>query len=295
MTPRKITNRVCIDGIEKHINVKHPIGSHGFIRIVDYMGGDEAIVQAARVSYGAGTKSVRSDTALIRYLLKHNHWSPFEMVQIKYHVKLPIFVARQWIRHRVGTSLNEYSARYSELSEDNYVPSFEEIGTSSSSNKQGTNAEGFSDEEKKLIQDNIAEVMEYSNKAYKDLIDKGLSREIARTVKATGGYTEWYWSTNLRSLIHFCRQRSDEHAQYAIRQYSDYLLHTVLADWCPATYGAVLEYVTGSVSFSKQQQDLLVTLIDQTEDMDIRKPDGMSNRDFEEVFEWYNEKVNKGK
>lgn len=250
------TLRLCNSNVEKLINQKFPIGNRGFIKVVDYMGDDRSVCQAARVSYGSGTKTVREDKGLINYLIKHGHWSPFEMVYIKFHIKMPIFVARQWIRHRTA-NVNEYSARYSELTDDVYIPSSDEIGKASKTNKQATDIESFSDEEKSFVQNHIEEVSDFINKEYHNLLEKGVSREVSRVIKPVGGYTEWYYTINLRDLIHFIRQRSDSHAQPAIRKYSDYLRDAVLKNWCPWSYESFLNHVQNSVTLSSDQVNFL--------------------------------------
>lgn len=228
-----------------------PVLDHGFIRVVDYMGNDDAIVQAARVSYGSGTKSVSDDRNLIRYLLKHHHTTPFEMAEIKLHVKLPIFVARQWIRHRTA-SVNEYSARYSLLDREFYIPADEAIAGQSSENKQGRAARVSADRASavtnamsKVAGGAYATYLELINEATEGFIrdpeKEGVARELARTVLPVSFYTQWYWKIDLHNLLHFLALRTDSHAQHEIRCYALEILKIVQV-WVPHTYEAFLDY-----------------------------------------------------
>jgi thymidylate synthase (FAD) len=206
----------------------------GFIKVVDWMGDDSSIVQAARVSVGKGTKTFRDDEKLIRYLMKNQHMSPFEMVQTKWHVKLPIFVARQWIRHRTG-SFNEISARYAEFNEEFYVPTV--FRKQSTINKQGSSNE--------TVQ---YEVTSYDVclAEYKKMLEMGISREMARIVLPVGAYTQWYWSVNLRNLFHFLELRLDSHAQEEIRRYAEAIAEMV-KERVPVCYSAFEEFVLHKV------------------------------------------------
>lgn len=204
----------------------------GFIRVIDYMGVDASIVQAARVSYGVGTKKVREDKGLINYLMKNDHSSPFEMCELKIHAKMPLFVARQWIRHRTA-SVNEYSARYSEMKDEFYIPN--ELFSQSETNRQtsGNVVLDNSDELKELMVDNSKRAFE----DYKKLLDSGVSRETARCVLPVNVYTEWYWKCDLRNLLHFIRLRDDAHAQHEIREYAR-VLSSIVKQWVPYTWEA---------------------------------------------------------
>lgn len=224
---------------------------HGFIRVVDYMGNDAAIVQAARVSYGRGTKKVNEDRALIRYLMRNSHTSPFEMAEIKLHVKLPIFVARQWIRHRTA-NVNEYSARYSILDDEFYIPQLEYLGEQSASNRQGRGS-NLAEAEATYVLEALKEDASRSYATYLDLLNQtpsggikdegrtGLARELARMSLSLNFYTQWYWKIDLHNLMHFLKLRANPHAQYEIRAYAEVLLG-VLQRWVPLTYEAFLDY-----------------------------------------------------
>ena len=236
-----------------------PILDHGFIRVIDYMGDDAAIVQAARVSYGKGTKKVNEDAGLINYLLRHRHSTPFEMCEIKFHIKLPIFVARQWIRHRTA-NVNEYSARYSILDREFYIPAPNQLAAQSTHNRQGRGdlVEGA---EAKRVFDLLRQDSEQVYANYIEMLNedetgtkldtsrKGLARELARMNLTLNYYTQWYWKIDLQNLMHFLSLRADSHAQYEIRVYAEAMLD-VLKRWLPITYEAFMNYRVGSVSFS---------------------------------------------
>lgn len=214
---------------------------HGFVRVVDTMGNDRSIVQAARVSYGQGSKGKEQDERLLRYLLKNKHTSPFEMCEIKFHIKTPIFIARQWLRHRTA-NVNEYSGRYSIMSDDFYLPSLEEMKKQSDDNKQGR-GEVFSKEEAQEYQDIIRESSLNSLKEYHKLINdgNGVAKEIARIILPLNIYTEFYWKIDLHNLLHFLELRLHPHAQYEIREYAKTILE-IIKEWVPVTYEAFLEY-----------------------------------------------------
>jgi thymidylate synthase (FAD) len=223
----------------------------GFVRVIDYMGDDGAIVQAARVSYGRGTKKLSDDRGLINYLMRMRHTSPFEMCELKVHVKLPIFVARQWIRHRTA-SVNEYSARYSVLHDEFYLPAAEQLAVQSSGNRQGRGAVLEGGEAESVLR-TLARNAEGAYERYLGLLNldeagepidpdrPGLARELARMVLPLNTYTEWYWKTDLHNLLHFIGLRSDPHAQYEIRAYADVLLD-VVRRWVPLTHAAFENY-----------------------------------------------------
>ena len=226
----------------------------GFVRLVDSMGGDDAIVQAARVSYGKGTNKVSQDRGLIRYLMRHRHTTPFEMVEFKFHCKMPIFVARQWVRHRTA-SINEYSLRYSEARDEFYYPDPEHIQFQSVLNKQGRRGE-VPAELKQKVQDDFKEISEKSFAMYSELNEAGVSRELARAVLPVNLYTEWYWKNDLHNLLHFIGLRSDSHAQYEIRVFSDAMAESVKAV-APFAWEAYQDYVVKGMRFSRVEQSML--------------------------------------
>ena len=226
----------------------------GFVRLVDSMGGDDAIVQAARVSYGQGTSKVSQDRGLIRYLMRHRHTTPFEMVEFKFHCKMPIFVARQWVRHRTA-NINEYSLRYSEARDEFYYPELENIQFQSSLNKQGRSGE-VPPELKQKVLDYFHENSERSFALYQELNKAGVARELARSLLPVNIYTEWYWKNDLHNLLHFIGLRSDSHAQYEIRVFSDAMAHYV-KEKAPFAWEAYQDYVVHGMRFSKIEKGLL--------------------------------------
>lgn len=277
------TLRPVSEGAERSIGVPVKIHDHGFIYLVDYMGNDSAIAEMARTSYGRGTRRVNQDEGLIRYLMRHKHTSPFERGVMTFHIKMPIFVARQWIRHRTA-SLNEYSARYSELSNEFYFPCGCYVAKQSQSNNQGRVDEEFSDAEKitRLIKDSCQD----SYEMYEYLLSTGLSRELARGVVPTNVYTEMYWQCNLHNIFHFLKLRMDRHAQREIRDYAEAMAVIVQAAF-PVAWKAFDDYTLNMVSFSNREQDLLKRLltsniarIDLSEETWCR--DGFSKRELEE-------------
>ena len=249
--PRQ-TLRAVSEGMEAHLYNAIPVLDHGFIRVVDYMGDDAAICQAARVSYGKGTKSVQNDEGLIRYLMRHWHSTPFEMCEVKLHVKLPVFVARQWIRHRTA-NVNEYSARYSILDREFYLPAPEHIAAQSVVNNQGR-GEALTGAEAARVLDILKTDSERSYDNYQAMISddgqRGLARELARMNLPTNIYTQWYWKVDLHNLLHFLRLRADAHAQYEIRVYADAIC-SVVADWVPFAYAAFEDYRLGGATLSE--------------------------------------------
>ena len=249
--PRQ-TLRAVSEGMEAHLYNAIPVLDHGFIRVVDYMGDDAAICQAARVSYGKGTKSVQNDEGLIRYLMRHWHSTPFEMCEVKLHVKLPVFVARQWIRHRTA-NVNEYSARYSILDREFYIPAPEHIAAQSVVNNQGR-GEALTGAEAARVLDILKTDSERSYDNYQAMISddgqRGLARELARMNLPTNIYTQWYWKVDLHNLLHFLRLRADAHAQYEIRVYADAIC-SVVADWVPFAYAAFEDYHLGGATLSE--------------------------------------------
>lgn len=258
------TRRVTAPGLEEVLYTAFPVLDHGFVRVVDYMGDDAAIVQAARVSYGRGTKSVRNDAGLIRYLLRHRHTTPFEMCEIKLHVKLPVFVARQWIRHRTA-NVNEYSARYSVLDREFYIPAPEHLAAQSAANRQGRGDVLEGEEAARVLQllrddaaacyDHYEEMLnEGPDGAPADSARRGLARELARMNLPLSVYTQWYWKTDLHNLFHFLRLRADAHAQYEIRVYAEEICRLV-ADWVPFAFRAFEDYRMGGETLSAKALD----------------------------------------
>ena len=226
----------------------------GFVRLVDSMGGDDAIVQAARVSYGQGTSRVSQDRGLIRYLMRHRHTTPFEMVEFKFHCKIPIFVARQWVRHRTA-NINEYSLRYSEARDEFYTPDPEHIQFQSALNKQGRKGEVPAEMKQKVL-DYFNEISERSFAMYTELNEAGVARELARAILPVNLYTEWYWKNDLHNLLHFIGLRSDSHAQYEIRVFSDAMAVSVKAV-APFAWEAYQDYMVKGMRFSRIEQSLL--------------------------------------
>ena len=252
------TLRTTAPGMEAHLYDAKPVLDHGFVRVIDYMGDDAAICQAARVSYGKGTKSVQNDEGLIRYLMRHWHSTPFEMCEIKLHVKLPVFVARQWIRHRTA-NVNEYSARYSILDREFYIPAPDALNAQSVVNNQGRGALLEGEEAARVL-----EILKTdANRAYDNyetMISEdgqaGLARELARMNLPTNIYTQWYWKVDLHNLFHFLCLRADAHAQYEIRVYAD-AIAAMVEDWVPAAYSAFEDYRMGGAQLSAKGLDCL--------------------------------------
>jgi thymidylate synthase (FAD) len=256
----RATRRPVVPALEEILYQALPVLDHGFVRVIDYMGDDAAVVQAARVSYGRGTKKVREDAGLIRYLMRHRHTTPFEMCEIKYHVKLPIFVARQWIRHRTA-NVNEYSARYSVLDREFYVPAAEQLAAQSAENRQGR-GRALRGEEAKRVQALLREDAERNYAHYAEMLNEdeqgrkldegreGLARELARMNLTLNTYTQWYWKTDLHNLMNFLALRADAHAQYEIRVYAEAMLET-LRRWVPLCCEAFEEYAMGGARLSR--------------------------------------------
>ncbi len=245
------TLRAVSEGMEAHLYRAHPVLDHGFIRVIDYMGDDAAIVQAARVSYGAGTKHVQNDEGLIRYLMRHWHSTPFEMCEVKLHVKLPVFVARQWIRHRTA-NVNEYSGRYSILDREFYIPAPEHLAAQSTVNNQGR-GEVLQGEEAARVLEMLKSDANRAYDHYEAMLSQdgqqGLARELARMNLPANIYTQWYWKVDLHNLFHFLRLRADPHAQYEIRVYAEAIAACV-KDWVPLAYAAFEDYRMGGVTLS---------------------------------------------
>ena len=285
------TKRVTAPELETILYEAIPVLDHGFIRVVDYMGDDSSIVQAARVSYGKGTKKVSTDAGLIKYLMRHWHSTPFEMCEIKYHVKLPIFIARQWIRHRTA-NVNEYSARYSILDKEFYLPAPENLATQSQNNRQGR-GDVLEGEQAKQVLEILKKDAEQTYNNYElmlnerydeSIIDKnqtGLARELARMNLTLNTYTQWYWKTDLLNLMNFLRLRADDHAQYEIRAYADTMLDT-LKKWVPITYEAFMDYRVGGTEVSAKGKAVLQKLI-KDESVSMEKS-GLSKREWNELM-----------
>ena len=285
-TPRP-TLRAVSEGMEAHLYRAHPVLDHGFIRVIDYMGDDSAIVQAARVSYGAGTKHVQNDEGLIRYLMRHWHSTPFEMCEVKLHVKLPVFVARQWIRHRTA-NVNEYSARYSILDREFYIPAPDQLAAQSTVNNQGrgevlTGAEAARVLE--LLKTDANRAYDHYEAMLSQDGQQGLARELARMNLPANIYTQWYWKTDLHNLFHFLRLRADPHAQYEIRVYAEAIAACV-KDWVPLAYGAFEDYRMGGVTLSAKAIAVVKRML--TGETVAQETSGMSKgewREFEGVWE----------
>jgi thymidylate synthase (FAD) len=252
------TRRAVSEGAEAHLYVAHSVLDHGLVRLVDYMGDDGAICQAARVSYGRGTKSVQNDEGLIRYLMRHWHSTPFEMCEAKFHVKLPVFVARQWIRHRTA-NVNEYSARYSILDREFYIPARGDLAAQSTVNNQGR-GEALANDEAQRVLDWLKEDAARTYDHYEAMISQegqqGLARELARMNLPANIYTQWYWKCDLHNLLHFLRLRADSHAQYEIRVYAE-MMCRIDADWVPAAWAAFADYRMGGATVSARGVEVL--------------------------------------
>ena len=240
---------------EAILDKEYPVLDKGFVRLVDYFGGDQRIVQSARVSYGEGTKTVSQDGALIDYLLRHQHTSPFEQVVMTFHLKMPIFVARQWVRHRTGR-MNEVSGRYSIMKDEFYVPSAENIAPQSTDNKQGRASEPFPADQAEKIRKTIEDGEEAAYKSYSALVEQGLAREIARIDLPLALYTEFYWEMDLHNLFHFLKLRLDGHAQYEIREYAKVILEMCRAV-APMATTSFVNNMNQGVNFSGEEMDAL--------------------------------------
>ena len=290
-TQRAQTLRPTVPALEAMLFEAHPVLDHGFVRVIDYMGDDAAIVQAARVSYGRGTRRVSEDSGLIRYLMRHRHSTPFEMCEIKYHVKLPIFVARQWIRHRTA-NVNEYSARYSILDREFYLPAPEHLAAQSVANRQGRGDVLTGDEAAHVLDmlredatrcyDHYAEML--NEDAAGEALDpsrQGLARELARMNLTLNTYTQWYWKIDLYNLFHFLSLRADAHAQYEIRVYAEAMLRTAEA-WVPLAYQAFRDYRLGAVTLSAQMLAVVRRMLagDPVEQADS----GLNRREWAELL-----------
>jgi thymidylate synthase (FAD) len=286
------TRRPTVHMLEEILFEPIPVLDHGFVRVIDYMGDDAAVVQAARVSYGKGTKKISDDAGLINYLLRHRHTTPFEMCEIKYHVKLPIFVARQWIRHRTA-NVNEYSARYSVLDREFYVPEEDHLAAQSSSNRQGRGNILLGKEAKRVLDilredaqmtyDHYIEMLNESEEGnIIDVSKEGLARELARMNLTLSTYTQWYWKTDLHNLLNFLSLRADTHAQYEIRVYADAMMET-LRRWCPITFQSFSDHRVEGVTLSGKAIKVVRKLIS---GVHINQEEsGMSKREWRELMD----------
>ena len=286
------TKRVTSPELEKVLYEAIPVLDHGFIRVIDYMGDDSSIVQSARVSYGKGTKKVSTDEGLIKYLMRHRHSTPFEMCEIKYHIKLPIFIARQWIRHRTA-NVNEYSARYSILDKEFYLPAKEQLAAQSQSNRQGRGdvIQGKQAEEVlNILKDDANRTYDNYEKLLNERFDGtkidenkvGLARELARMNLTLNTYTQWYWKTDLLNLLNFLFLRADNHAQYEIRVYADKMLDTVKR-WVPITYQAFMDYRVGAAEISSKGLSVIKSMISGKKVE--QEGSGLSKREWNELME----------
>ncbi|MBV8458597.1 MAG: FAD-dependent thymidylate synthase [Acetobacteraceae bacterium] len=286
------TVRPTVPALEARMYQAMPVLDGGFVRVIDYMGDDAAVVQAARVSYGRGTRRVSEDTGLIRYLMRNQHTTPFEMCEIKFHVKLPIFVARQWIRHRTA-NVNEYSARYSVLDREFYIPDADHLAAQSSANRQGR-GEALSRQEAAEVLQILREDANRCFDHYEQMLNenpdgtpreperRGLARELARMNVTLNTYTQWYWKIDLHNLLHFLGLRADRHAQYEIRVYAE-RMSEIVAAWVPAVYRAFQDYRLDAVTFSGSMLTVLRKMlagrpVDQTSS-------GLSKREWAELME----------
>ena len=289
---KNITKRVTSPELEKVLYEAMPVLDHGFIRVVDYMGDDTSIVQSARVSYGKGTKKVSTDSGLIKYLMRHRHSTPFEMCEIKYHIKLPIFIARQWIRHRTA-NVNEYSARYSIMDKEFYLPERENLAAQSTNNRQGR-GELINGKQADNILKILKEDAERNYNHYEEMLNEkydgsiiddkkqGLARELARMNLTLNSYTQWYWKTDLLNLLNFLALRADSHAQFEIREYADVMLNTV-KKWVPTTYDAFIDYRVGGMELSAKGKIVIQKMI-KGEKCDIESS-GLSKREWNELMD----------
>ncbi|HWI27052.1 MAG TPA: FAD-dependent thymidylate synthase [Stellaceae bacterium] len=285
------TRRATAPALEEILYEAIPVLDHGFVRVIDYMGDDAAVVQAARVSYGRGTKRVSEDRGLIQYLLRHRHTTPFEMCEIKYHVKLPIFVARQWIRHRTA-NVNEYSARYSILDNEFYLPAPQQLAAQSTSNRQGRGAV-LTGQEAERVLDLLREDAERAYRGYAEMLNEteggavidparqGLARELARMNLSLNFYTQWYWKTDLHNLLNFLSLRADAHAQYEIRAYAEAMIGTV-DRWVPLTAEAFRQYRLGGAQLSARGLEVVRRLI--AGENVTQEESGMSKREWGELM-----------
>lgn len=283
------TRRATVPALEAILFDPIRVLDHGFVRVIDYMGDDNAIVQAARVSYGKGTKKSREDAGLIQYLMRHRHTTPFEMCEIKFHIKLPVFIARQWIRHRTA-NVNEYSARYSVMDKEFYIPPATQLAAQSANNRQGR-GEVLEGNEAARVLEILKEDAAQSYAHYEEMLNqdaegntldpnkKGLARELARMNLPLNIYTQWYWKVDLHNLLHFLSLRADSHAQYEIRAYANAMLD-IVKRWVPIAYEAFADYRLNSVNLSSKAMETLRRML-AGETID-QAASGMGKREWEE-------------
>lgn len=286
------TQRATVPSLEEILYKPLPVLDHGFVRVVDYMGDDSAIVQAARVSYGKGTKKKTMDRGLINYLMRHRHSTPFEMCEIKLHVKLPIFVARHWIRHRTA-NVNEYSARYSILDKEFYIPAPEQLAKQSTTNKQGRD-EVLQGEEAERVLMLLKRDAEQCYASYEEMLNEdelgnkynedkqGLTRELARINLPVNFYTQWYWKIDLHNLFHFMSLRGDSHAQHEIQVYVR-AIEDIVKEWVPFAYEAFVEHRLHGSYFSKSGMEIIKKLI--KGEKVTQESSGMSAREWRETMD----------
>ncbi len=284
------TARVTAPELEAVLYKPIEVLDHGFIRVIDYMGDDSSIVQSARVSYGKGTKKISNDKGLIKYLMRHRHSTPFEMCEIKFHIKLPIFIARQWIRHRTA-NVNEYSARYSILDKEFYIPSAENLAAQSAINNQGR-GDALTDAEASNVIQILKKDAEQTYSNYETLLNEssegniidesksGIARELARMNLTLNTYTQWYWKIDLNNLLHFLALRADDHAQYEIRVYADAMLD-IVKKWVPLTYEAFEDYRIGGTELSAKEVNLMRKLL-KGQKVSFEE-EGLSKREWSEL------------
>ena len=284
------TARVTAPELEAVLYRPIEVLDHGFIRVIDYMGDDSSIVQSARVSYVKGTKKISNDKGLIKYLMRHRHSTPFEMCEIKFHIKLPIFIARQWIRHRTA-NVNEYSARYSILDKEFYIPSAENLAAQSAINNQGR-GDALTDDEASNVIQILKKDAEQTYSNYETLLNEssegniidesksGIARELARMNLTLNTYTQWYWKIDLNNLLHFLALRADDHAQYEIRVYADAMLD-IVKKWVPLTYEAFEDYRIGGTELSAKEVNLMRKLL-KGEKVSFEE-EGLSKREWSEL------------
>ena len=287
------TRRAVAPELEKILYEPLKVLDHGFVRVVDYMGDDAAIVQAARVSYGKGTKQVSQDKGLIHYLMRHWHTTPFEMCEIKFHIKLPIFIARQWIRHRTA-NVNEYSARYSIMDKEFYIPAAEQLAPQSKINNQGRGAATLSAAESARVLEILKGDSEMVYRHYQELMGQesetlagendrqGIARELARMNLTLNYYTQWYWKIDLHNLMHFLRLRADSHAQYEICAYA-HVMCEVMKKWVPLAYGAFEEYRLGAANISKTGLVVVKRML--AGEQVTQETSGLTKREWDELME----------
>ena len=286
-----VTRRVTSPGLEQILYEVLPVLDHGFVRVLDYMGDDGAVVQAARVSYGKGTRKVREDQGLINYLMRHRHSTPFEMCEIKYHVKLPIFVARQWIRHRTA-NVNEYSARYSILDREFYVPKPEHLAAQANRNRQGR-GDVLTGEDNARVLDLLRQDAQQAYAHYQEMLNlddngevlddgrTGLARELARMNLSLNYYSQWYWKIDLHNLLHFLSLRADDYAQFEIREYADVMMETV-KQWVPQTFAAFQDYRMAGANLSAKGLAVVKRML-AGEDV-TQEESGISKREWIELM-----------